>query len=135
MLNLTISTAIPRFLFVLPLMLLSELTWGQENTAQQNSTDQTLMELLDQVWDFELESSPLMATNVGDPRGQDHLADDSLLAIQERATQRQEFLDKLEAIPVDNLSEGKRIDHELLRLRLEGQLADFRFKNPFDAHQ
>lgn len=128
MLNLTISTAIPRFLFVLPLMLLSELTWGQENTAQQNSTDQTLMELLDQVWDFELESSPLMATNVGDPRGQDHLADDSLLAIQERATQRQEFLDKLEAIPVDNLSEGKRIDHELLRLRLEGQLADFRFK-------
>ncbi|MGB1816199.1 MAG: hypothetical protein ACPHJ3_12655, partial [Rubripirellula sp.] len=76
MLNLTISTAIPRFLFVLPLMLLSELTWGQENTAQQNSTDQTLMELLDQVWDFELESSPLMATNVGDPRGQDHLADD-----------------------------------------------------------
>ncbi len=74
-----------------------------------------------------MESSPLLATNVGDPRGQNRLADDSLRAIQKRADQRSEFLEKLNEISVDDLNEGKRIDHELLRQRLKGQLADFRF--------
>jgi uncharacterized protein (DUF885 family) len=69
----------------------------------------------------------LLATNVGDPRGQDRLADDSLDAIQQRADRRAEFLKQLEAVSVDSLSEGKRIDHELLRQRLEGQLANYRF--------
>ena len=87
-----------------------------------------MTDLLDQVWDFELESSPLLAPNIGDPRGQHCLADDSLSAIQARADRRSKFLEALEAILVDNLSEGKRIDHELLRRRLEGQIADFRFK-------
>ena len=117
-----------RFPVLMPLILLSNVLLAQETTTKEISADQTLTELLDQVWDFELESSPLLATNIGDPRGQDRLADDSLLAIQARAERRGKFLEKLEAVPVKNLSEGKRIDHELLRQRLEGQLADFRFK-------
>jgi len=100
---------------------------GQEASTTHITADQELSDLLDQVWDFELESSPLLATNVGDTRGQNRLADDSPEAIEKRANRRSEFLTKLESIRVENLSEVKRIDHELLRQRLEGQLADFRF--------
>ncbi len=128
MLNLTMPNTTWRFPVLMPLILLSNVLLAQETTTKEISADQTLTELLDQVWDFELESSPLLATNIGDPRGQDRLADDSLLAIQARAERRGKFLEKLEAVPVKNLSEGKQIDHELLRQRLEGQLADFRFK-------
>ncbi|MAI72997.1 MAG: DUF885 domain-containing protein [Rhodopirellula sp.] len=128
MLNLIISKTQRRFLFLVTMLLLSEVALAQETTSQQIIADQKLTELLDQVWNFELESSPLLATNIGDPRGQDHLADDSLSAIQARAVRRSKFLETLEAVLVDDLSEGKQIDHELLRRRLEGQIADFRFK-------
>ena len=119
---------IRRLLVLTSLVLLSNSALAQETTTEQISADRALTELLDQVWNFELESSPLLATNIGDPRGQDRLADDSLLAIQARADRRGKFLKKLEAVSVKNLSEGKQIDHELLRRRLEGQLTDFRFK-------
>ena len=101
---------------------------GQEISTEPNQSDQTLTQLLDTVWEFELESSPFLATNVGDPRGQDRLSDDSLEAIQSRADQRARFLEKLNAIPAGKLSESRQIDRELLRQRLEGQLADFRFQ-------
>ena len=101
---------------------------GQEISTAPNQSDQTLTQLLDTVWEFELESSPFLATNVGDPRGQDRLSDDSLEAIQSRADQRARFLEKLNAIPAGKLSESRQIDRELLRQRLEGQLADFRFQ-------
>ena len=96
--------------------------------AQEPSDeDQKLSRLLDEIWDFELTESPLLATNVGDSRGQDRLADDSLEAIARRAETRQDFLDQLAEIRVDSLSPMRRIDHELVRLRLEGQTADYRF--------
>ncbi len=116
-----------RILCLVLLLPISTVALGQETPSKQITADQELTELLDQVWDFELESSPLLATNVGDARGQDRLADDSPEAIEKRANRRSEFLAKLIAVRVEDLSEVKRIDHELLRQRLEGQLADFRF--------
>ena len=70
----------------------------------------------------------MLATDVGDERGQDRLADDSLAAIERRAKTRQQFLRDLQEISTEGLSPMKRIDHELLRLRLEGQLADHHFQ-------
>ena len=115
------------FLFGLVLLFVNSVD-GQEISTEPNQSDQTLTQLLDTVWEFELESSPFLATNVGDPRGQDRLSDDSLEAIQSRADQRARFLEKLNAIPAGKLSEPRQIDRELLRQRLEGQLADFRFQ-------
>ena len=117
----------PFFLSGLVLLFVNSVD-GQEISTEPNQSDQTLTQLLDTVWEFELESSPFLATNVGDPRGQDRLSDDSLEAIQSRADQRARFLEKLNAIPVEKLSESRQIDRELLRQRLEGQLADFRFQ-------
>ena len=128
MLNSTKPDSIRQFLVLILLLLLSKSLPAEEVTSKQINPDEALNKLLDQVWNFELTSSPMLATNVGDPRGQNRLADDSLAAIEARAKRRSDFLKTLEAVPVDELSEGKRIDHELLRRRLEGQLADFQFK-------
>lgn len=91
-------------------------------------SDAALTTLLDRVWDFELIESPMLATNVGDDRGQDRFADDSLEAIERRTESRRGFLEDLITILPENLSAMSRIDRELLRLRLEGQLADYRLK-------
>ena len=126
--NMRIFVPVHRFfLFGLVLLFVNSVD-GQEISTEPNQSDQTLTQLLDTVWEFELESSPFLATNVGDPRGQDRLSDDSLEAIQSRADQRARFLEKLNAIPAGKLSESRQIDRELLRQRLEGQLADFRFQ-------
>ncbi len=97
------------------------------SAQEPNDEDRKLRGLLDQVWEFELTESPLLATNVGDARGQDRLADDSLAAITRRAETRQRFLNQLAEIRIDSLSPMSRIDHELVRLRLDGQTADYRF--------
>ena len=110
------------------LLMASGKIYAQEAATQNVSTDEALVQLLDRVWDFELIESPLLATNVGDPRGQDRLADDSLGAINRRTAKRLAFLKELESISASKLSPMKQIDHELLRRRLEGQLADHRFK-------
>ncbi len=48
---------------MLVIVSLAPLVVAQEATA----TDKQLRQLLDQVWDFELTESPMLATNVGDP--------------------------------------------------------------------
>ena len=96
--------------------------------ASPAPADNELTELLDQAWEFELTESPLLATDVGDPRGQDRLADDSPGAITRRIQTRRRFLERLLAIDAEQLSVNKRIDHELLRRRLDGQVAGHEFK-------
>ena len=96
--------------------------------AAQPAAEARLSDLLDEVWDFELTESPMLATNIGDPRGQDRLADVSLDAIRRRTEQRAEFLKRLNEIDFDSLTAIQQIDFEILRLRLERQLADYDFQ-------
>lgn len=114
-------------LFCVALTLFANSRAHGQDTAQHPSDD-GLQQLLDEVWDFELTESPMLATNVGDPRGQDRLADDSPEAIDRRAQQRRDFLDTLLKISTSDLSPSKEIEHELLRSRLERQLSDHEFK-------
>ncbi len=90
--------------------------------------DADLKKLLDEVWDFELVESPMLATDVGDPRGQDRLPDDSLDAIERRAAKRADFMAMLKQIPPQSLSPLAQVDRELLRRRLASQLSDHRFQ-------
>ncbi len=96
-------------------------------TSAAEPNDAPLRRLLDEVWEFEIVESPMLATNIGDSRGQDRLADDSLQAIERRTGARREFLKRLEGINPNDLSEFAQIDYELLRRRLVGQLSDIKF--------
>ena len=97
-----------------------------QSSAQDNGEDRIqhsdFQELLDEIWDFELTVTPLLATNVGDPRGQDCLADDSLEGIKKRHEKRTDFFQRLIAFEPSSLPEISQIDHELTRLRLKTQL-------------
>lgn len=94
----------------------------------QSAADKQLRTLLDEVWDYELTESPMLATDVGDPRGQDRLADESPAAITRRYDRRSEFLTRLGSIDPSELTGNATIDAELLRRRLDGQLSDYRFE-------
>ena len=90
-------------------------------------TASELKSLLDDVWDFELTEFPQLATNVGDPRGQDRLADESIKAIERRHRKQVEFLDRLNKIDLGKLNDLQQVDHELLKRRLASKIADFKF--------
>ena len=89
-------------------------------------TNPELRGLMDRVWDFELVESPLLATDVGDPRGQDRLASDSLNDMARRDKARAAFLEELANIPPDLLSPEDQIDHDMLGRRLKRAREDYR---------
>lgn len=103
-----------------------------EGAEPANSPDRqgdvaALQDLLDEVWDAELVADPLLATDAGDPRGQDHLADDRVEAISQRTAQRAEFLKRLDGLDAQALPGPQKIELEILKRRLQGQLDQVRF--------
>ena len=84
--------------------------------------------LLDEIWEHEIIESPMLATNIGDARGQEQLADDSMAAIQRRAVNRASFLKELLKFDPKELPGLLSIDHELTRLRLKSQLDHYKYQ-------
>ncbi len=108
------------------MLLQSPTTPAQQAAASARPADPKLRALMDEVWEFELNEFPLLATDVGDPRGQDRLARNTLADFERRDRRRGEFLRQLQAIDPNRLSDEDRIDWELLRRRLETAREDFR---------
>lgn len=92
-----------------------------------SAADAALRQLVDEVWDWELETDPLLATEVGDPRGQDRLPSESWALLEFRAERRGKFSERLLAIDRDALSDSARADYEVLRRRLDDAIAEHRF--------
>lgn len=115
-----------RLMIAMAIMLPQSALWRPAFAQEANHAK--LKTLLDEVWDFELTEFPLLATNVGDDRGQDRLVDSSMAAISRRQKSQAEFLTRLQNIATDELTDLQQVDHELLRRRLESQLANHKFK-------
>lgn len=88
--------------------------------------DPALRSLMDQVWEFKLNEYPLLATDVGDRRGQDRLAANSLDDFRRRDETRSKFLQSLDAIDSDALDPEDQVDLDLLRRKLETERTDYR---------
>ncbi|WP_220498424.1 DUF885 domain-containing protein [Rhodopirellula sp. JC639] len=88
--------------------------------------DATLRALMDRVWEFELDEYPLLATDVGDPRGQDRLASNTAADFERRDQARAEFLQSLDAIDLQSLDAEDQVDVDLLRRKLETERTDYR---------
>jgi len=84
-------------------------------------------ELVDEVWEFDLRESPLFATSVGDNRFNDQLARVSPEDSQRRYKAKQEFFQRLEQIPYEDLSSKNKINYDILHRQLEDELQEFRF--------
>lgn len=85
--------------------------------------------LIDDVWEYRLQESPLMATSVGDHRANDRLDSMQLADIERRAEKSQEFLDRLSAIDRESLEGAAAVNHKILRRELEDDLAEHEFKS------
>ncbi len=81
--------------------------------------------LREEVWQAALDNSPLLATSVGDPRGDGKLSDLTLYAYTREVEQARAFLKRLEAIDPEALPKGsrERIDYAVIKRDFEDRLA------------
>jgi len=91
------------------------------------SSNGTLAALLDEIWAFELESDPLRATAVGDPRWNDRLPTMTPEALSTRADARRAFLARLERIDRGALTHQRQIDFDMARRDLRAAITDYEF--------
>ena len=80
-------------------------------------------ELREEVWESTLESSPTLATSVGDRRGDGKLGDLSLAEYERQIEQARGYLARLEAIDVEVLPIELQIDHAVLKSSFEDAIA------------
>ncbi|QJR81017.1 DUF885 domain-containing protein [Alteromonas pelagimontana] len=96
-------------------------------TLAQPSASQQFNQLLDDIWQYELSISPLMASREGVAGYDDKLADISPQALAEQHNVWQEYAAKLSAIPVDALSEEERISLFMQQYRLNNIIDEYKF--------
>ena len=93
--------------------------------------------LLDEAWEWELENSPMFASQLGDRRYNDRWQDQSIGAIETRRAEIREFLKRIYAIDQSALSESDQLNHELFRRSMQSEVDGMAFNGhlmPFD-HQ
>ena len=71
--------------------------------------------LRDDVWQAALDSSPMLATSVGDRRGDGKLGDLSLAEYERSVEEARAFLVRLDAIDAAGLPTALKVDHAVLR--------------------
>ena len=71
-------------------------------------------ELREEIWQATLDGDPILATRVGDKRGDGKLADLSLKAFDERAIRNEGFLARLYQINADDLPQDLQVDYAIL---------------------
>ena len=84
--------------------------------------------LLAEHWEWQLASSPMMASMIGDRRYNDQWQDRSLDAIERRHEQTREFLRRVYAVDRDALSAADQLNHELFRRQLQDDVDLHQFR-------
>src|SRR4051794_15390753 len=87
-----------------------------------------LKSLLAQEWEYELRTSPEMATSLGDNRFNDRLDDDSPEFHQSDLKQNHEFLTRFEAVNPAGLSPQDTLSRELIIRKLYESIESAEFK-------
>jgi prolyl oligopeptidase len=83
--------------------------------------------LLGEHWQWTLQTSPVMASMMGDRRYNREWTDSSLGAIEERHKQTREFLSRVYAIDRSALSEEDQLNYELFRRQLQDNVDEYQF--------
>jgi prolyl oligopeptidase len=83
--------------------------------------------LLDEVWEWQLAENPMFASQLGDRRYNDRWSDTSLNAIERRQAETRAFLQRLYSIDRSGLSEADQLNYELFRRALQNSVDSFAF--------
>jgi uncharacterized protein (DUF885 family) len=110
------------------LMSLSPDAGGQANQTLDVRRAE-LKRLLNDEWEYTLEHSPELATNVGDERYNDRLSDFSDKAIAEELEHTRQALAKFDVLDVSGFPEQERLNHALMVRSLREDLERAPFKD------
>lgn len=80
-------------------------------------------ELRDEIWEWTLDESPLLATRVGDRRGDGRLSDMSLESYDRQIEEQRAFLARLNMIDANALPADLAVDHAIVKRSLEDAIA------------
>jgi len=86
------------------------------------SAEDQFHDLLDDHWEYSLQSNPLFATNQGDHRFDDRLPESSLDALERQHHREQEFLERLESLVRESLSEGDQLNYDIFEIQLRNSI-------------
>ena len=116
---------------VVVLLTLSLLTpaFAQSSKSKAKGTaSQRLQSLINQEWDYEMQTHPEEATMYGDNRFNDKLSDLSPAAIAAEVAQEKKFLEEFQAIPESGLSNDDQLNRSLMIRRLQESIEGAKFK-------
>jgi len=111
-----------------PAALTAQKTQATEQAADIESRRTQLLSLFDEEWQYELRSSPEMATSLGDNRYNDRLKDRSPGSYQSDLEARRKFLDRFEALNPAGMSAQDVLSRELMIRNLRQDIEEARFK-------
>src|SRR5690242_3149008 len=99
-----------------------------QTSSDVDSRRKALNDLLNEQWEYNLRTSPELATTVGDKRYNDRLSDFSQKAIEEDLEQSKKFLARFEAIDTTGFPEQDALNKALMVRNLKMELEGARFK-------
>ncbi|MFB3118215.1 MAG: DUF885 family protein, partial [Myxococcota bacterium] len=106
---------------------------GAAGAEENPSLRERLYELFDRVWDWQLNSFPEFATQVGVAGHDDRWTDVSLEAIAQRQRDQRRFLAELEAIDSSELDADAQLDRELIQKGFQRRIEGFQFRSEYLA--
>ncbi|MCC2617498.1 DUF885 domain-containing protein [Aestuariibacter halophilus] len=99
--------------------------------ALASSPSDTLSNLLEEIWQYELKVSPTYATSMGVHDYDDQLADNSADALAAQNRSYSAFLERLQAIDSAALTRSEQITVMMQQRRLQNYLDEYRFNAHF----
>jgi uncharacterized protein (DUF885 family) len=101
---------------------------GGAAASVAESRRQQLLSLLEEEWQYQLQTSPERATALGDKRYNDRLSDDSPAFFKSDIEEKQKFLTRCEAIDPSGLSHQDSLSRELMIRGLRQEIEGAKFK-------
>ena len=124
------ATPFMRFLYTLILMVAITVSLFARDKKPVTVAERLAAQkvLFDEQYESDLHEFPERATDLGDYRYNDKLADHSLAAALRREKINESFLARLRAISSEGFSDQDQLSHDLLVRGLEQRIVDFELK-------
>ena len=110
------------------LLLLTTSSFAQ-SAADLDARRKALSDLVNEVWEWRLETSPELASFVGDNRHNDRWSDESMAALESQTKKSREFLKRANAISTRGFAEQEALNKTVLVRQLENGLESYRLKD------
>lgn len=103
------------------------LVFMAQSTFAQPTPDESFLELVDRIWEHDLQEYPLFATRVGEHQYNDRLPTVSLANSKRRNEARVGFLAEIESIGREGLSPDQQINYDILRRLIRDEITEHEF--------